>query len=70
MKAGKNANLQQAKRAKYDEFYTQLADIENEVRHYAEHFRGKVVYCNCDALASRGSFTTSRTSSRAWASRN
>lgn len=48
MRVGKNANLQQAKRSKYDEFYTQLADIENELRHYAEHFAGKVVYCNCD----------------------
>ena len=48
MKVGKNANLQQAKRSKYDEFYTQLADIEKELRHYTEHFAGKVVYCNCD----------------------
>lgn len=48
MKAGKNANLQQAKRSKYDEFYTQRADIEKELRHYTEHFRRKVVYCNCD----------------------
>ena len=48
MKAGKNAHLQRAKRSKYDEFYTQLTDIEKELRHYTEHFRGKVVYCNCD----------------------
>jgi len=33
---------------KDDEFYTQLIDIENELRHYKEHFKGKVVYCNCD----------------------
>ena len=40
--------LSAAKRAKKDEFYTQLDDIAEEVRHYAEHFRGKVVLCNCD----------------------
>ena len=43
-----NKNLQKAKNAKNDEFYTRLPDIENELRHYREHFRGKVVYCNCD----------------------
>ena len=43
-----NKNLQSAKRQKNDEFYTQLADIENELRHYGEYFRDKVVYCNCD----------------------
>ena len=43
-----NGNLRKAKRKRYDEFYTQLADIENELRHYAGHFRDKVVYCNCD----------------------
>lgn len=35
-------------RAKKDEFYTQLADIENELRHYRDFFRGKTVLCNCD----------------------
>lgn len=45
---GKNANLIRAKAADEDEFYTQLADIENELRHYDHHFKGKVVYCNCD----------------------
>ena len=44
----KNTNLQLAKAAKKDEFYTQLSDIERELRHYKEHFQGKVVYCNCD----------------------
>ena len=44
----KNADLGAARKAKKDEFYTQRADIENELCHYAEHFRGKVVYCNCD----------------------
>ena len=43
-----NENLQKAKRQKNDEFYTQLFDIENELRHYMGHFPGKVVYCNCD----------------------
>ena len=44
----KNNNLHNAKRAKNDEFYTRLEDIEKEMYHYHEHFRGKVVYCNCD----------------------
>jgi len=43
-----NKSLHQAKRAREDEFYTQLADIENELKHYKSQFRGKVVYCNCD----------------------
>ena len=43
-----NANLRDAKRNKNDEFYTQLPDIENELKHYKAHFQGKVVYCNCD----------------------
>lgn len=43
-----NTNLSNAKRAKNDEFYTQLSDIENELKHYKSHFAGKVVYCNCD----------------------
>jgi hypothetical protein len=41
-------NLHSAKRAKNNEFYTRLEDIEKELKHYEEHFRGKVVYCNCD----------------------
>jgi len=40
--------LNAAKSAKNDEFYTQLSDIENELRHYKPHFRGKTVFCNCD----------------------
>ena len=43
-----NRNLHAAKNAKKDEFYTQLTDIENELRHYRHHFKNKVVYCNCD----------------------
>lgn len=41
-------NLGAAKNAKKDEFYTQLCDIENELKHYKEHFNGKTVFCNCD----------------------
>ena len=41
-------NFDEAKRRKSDEFYTQLADIENELQHYKEQFRGKVIFCNCD----------------------
>ena len=43
-----NENLQKANKAKKDEFYTQLTDIEKELRHYKEHFKGKTVFCNCD----------------------
>ena len=43
-----NSNLKEAKAAKNDEFYTQLPDIENELKHYREHFKDKVVFCNCD----------------------
>ena len=46
-KAG-NAQLGNAKKEKKDEFYTQLADINAELRHYTHHFAGKVVFCNCD----------------------
>ncbi len=46
--ANKNSNLHTAKKAKCDEFYTQLTDIEKELRHYKEQFKDKVVYCNCD----------------------
>ena len=43
-----NINLHSAKAAKKDEFYTQMPDIENELRHYKKHFVGKTVFCNCD----------------------
>ncbi len=43
-----NSYLQQANRAKRDEFYTQLVDIEKELRHYKHHFKDKTVFCNCD----------------------
>ena len=44
----KNSNLHAAKVAKNDEFYTLLTDIEKEISHYKDFFKGKVVYCNCD----------------------
>ena len=44
----KNCQLHNAKNAKKDEFYTQLSDIENELKHYKKHFKGKTVLCNCD----------------------
>lgn len=47
-KKSQNSNLTAAKANKKDEFYTQLSDIERELKHYKEHFRNKVVYCNCD----------------------
>lgn len=43
-----NKNLQKARKKKTDEFYTQLSDIERELKHYKKHFKNKVVYCNCD----------------------
>lgn len=43
-----NKNLHAAKSSKKDEFYTQLSDIEKELKHYKDHFKGKVVLCNCD----------------------
>ena len=43
-----NSSLKKAKKAKDDEFYTQLTDIENECKRYKEHFKGKTVFCNCD----------------------
>lgn len=47
-KTAKNKNLHKAKDSKKDEFYTQLSDIERELRYYKHHFKDKVVYCNCD----------------------
>jgi len=48
MKKASNKNLHNAGKAKKDEFYTQLVDIEKELKHYKEQFYNKVVYCNCD----------------------
>ncbi len=47
-KKSSNSNLKKAKAAQKDEFYTQLSDIERELGHYKEHFKNKVVFCNCD----------------------
>lgn len=46
--ANVNSSLNKAKTEKKDEFYTQLVDIENEMRHYRKHFKGKTIFCNCD----------------------
>lgn len=43
-----NASLNAANRAKNDEFYTLLTDVEKEMRYYRKHFKGKTVFCNCD----------------------
>lgn len=44
--ASKTLNI--AKKDKFDEFYTKLTDIENELMHYKKHFKNKIVFCNCD----------------------
>ena len=44
----RNANMHKAKKEKNDEFYTQNEDVENELKNYREHFRGKSILCNCD----------------------
>lgn len=43
-----NKNLHKASKAKDDEYYTQLCDIEEELVHYRKHFKDKIVFCNCD----------------------
>ncbi|MCH9666136.1 MAG: adenine-specific methyltransferase EcoRI family protein [Gammaproteobacteria bacterium] len=43
-----NTNLHKAKRERNDEFYTQMEDVVAELQHYKAHFKGNVVYCNCD----------------------
>lgn len=47
-KTSTNSNLRKAAKVKNDEFYTRLSDIENELSHYKEHFKNKIIYCNCD----------------------
>lgn len=51
-----NAHLHVAKKAREDEFYTELSDIERELRHYRDHFEGKTVYLNCDDPRKSGFF--------------
>lgn len=46
--AGTNRNLIEARKARNDEFYTRLCDIEKEVVHYWDQLRGRIVYCPCD----------------------
>ena len=48
MKRTLNTTINRSKNEKNDEHYTQLADIENEVRHYRDQFKGMTVLCNCD----------------------
>lgn len=83
-KTSGNRTLSSAKAAKQDEFYTQLSDIENELKHYRQHFKGKVVLVNCDdpreskffeyfalnfnSLASRSSSRRATTPRPSWAS--
>lgn len=43
-----NKNLKTASRAKSDEFYTQLSDIEKELGNYRDHLKNKIIFCNCD----------------------
>lgn len=43
-----NTNLHKAKETKNDEFYTQLTDVSKELMHYKQHFKDKIVLCNCD----------------------
>ena len=43
-----SSNLHRARANKNDEFYTQLSDIENEMKHYKKHFKNKIIFCNCD----------------------
>lgn len=48
IKEPKNAKLKRARESKNDEFYTRLSDVENELKHYRQHFKDKTVLCNCD----------------------
>ena len=48
VRGGGNCQLHQAKKNKNDEFYTRLCDIENELKHYKNFFKDKIVFCNCD----------------------
>ena len=62
-----NRLLQHAKKAKSDEFYTQLSDIARELKFYKDHFKDKVVYCNCDDPR-RSNFYTYHCSASMWPS--
>lgn len=43
-----NVNLIEAKKAKYDEFYTRFVDVQEELANYKQHFKNKIILCNCD----------------------
>ena len=45
----KTDNLRKAMVAKNDEFYTQLHEVENELKYYSSYLRDKIIYCNCDS---------------------
>ena len=63
MTKNNNSNFHSAKRAKNDEFYTRLEDVEAELQYYPNAFRGKVVYLNCD---DERSGNTSHGTLRSW----
>ncbi|MBP5194294.1 MAG: modification methylase, partial [Clostridia bacterium] len=44
----KSDTLRNARKEKNDEFYTQLIDIEKELKYYKSEFKDKIVFCNCD----------------------
>lgn len=48
VKESANSSFSRAKQNKQDEFYTQIKDIEAELKYYKPHFKGKTVFCNCD----------------------
>lgn len=48
MSKSTNNNLKKAKKAKFDEFYTLITDVEREMVHYKDQFKDKIIFCNCD----------------------
>ncbi len=48
-----NSNLHKAKAVKNDEFYTQISDIENELKHYEKYFKDKHIFCNFETFWKR-----------------
>ena len=52
VKQSGNANLHKARKARLDEFYTRIEDVEAELYHYRDHFQDKTVYLNCDDQSS------------------
>lgn len=64
--ANKNKNLHKASKSKNDEFYTQLSDIEKELRHYKDHFKDKVVFVTATTRALANFFIIFHTVSTSW----